>query len=108
MGSKVDGLNSRLVLIWSGSNSRTLLDTKSCLSGISDSIDTYCSFYPDGLVADQTDCAQYYDCSLLDGPLGRYKTECPYPQVFDSSLSKCRDDAYVNCGQRNKPATQCK
>ena len=79
-------------------------------SFFSDIVVRYCEQYPDATLLDEDHCAQYYDCSKANAlPDGTpFKSECPYPQLFNADTLGCDDYSNVNCGTRKEPLSPCK
>ena len=63
---------------------------------------------PTDIAASPLSCAQYFDCAQQVTPLGNYKKECPYPQLFDQTTANCLPYVMVNCGKRFEPIDPCK
>ncbi|WAR27974.1 hypothetical protein MAR_013678 [Mya arenaria] len=60
----------------------------------------FCALNPTATVASPLSCAQYFDCSSQVTELGKYKRECPYPQLFDELSGRCAPYNLVSCGGR--------
>ncbi|XP_064606642.1 uncharacterized protein LOC135471362 [Liolophura sinensis] len=58
-----------------------------------------------------TECALYYDCSVIYKSIPKYfeqfLAECPYPQLFNDKTLRCESFNRVNCGRRREVKEPC-
>ena len=61
---------------------------------------------PTAIVANEDNCAKYYNCSV---PLKNNRAqECPYPYLFSRITAKCETFTSVACDSRPEPQNPCK
>ena len=68
----------------------------------------YCSVYPNALIGNPSNCAQFYDCRQQNTMFGNYLRECPYLQLYSESDKTCHSFERVICGLRPEPKAPCK
>nr|XP_022322146.1 uncharacterized protein LOC111123822 isoform X3 [Crassostrea virginica] len=70
-----------------------------------DAATDYCKMNPTAVVANEDNCAKYYNCSV---PLKNNRAqECPYPYLFSRTTSKCETFTSVACDSRPEPQNPC-
>ncbi|KAK3589928.1 hypothetical protein CHS0354_034946 [Potamilus streckersoni] len=67
----------------------------------------YCTANPGSKIENPENCAQYFDCSRPNSPIGPFKHECPYPSLFSIPDMACKDFMQVTCGSRREPKSPC-
>ncbi|XP_071165551.1 uncharacterized protein [Mytilus edulis] len=68
-----------------------------------------CAGNPLAIQQDPDNCARYYNCSqrITFQGLNSFQAECPYPQLFDTTLGYCNDFPAVTCGRRFEAMSPC-
>lgn len=69
--------------------------------------DDYCSKRPFDKIANELNCATYFDCSKPRSIYGPYLQECSYPLLYDRNAKSCRAFSVVRCGKRFEPMEPC-
>ena len=66
----------------------------------------YCASNPSAVVADEDDCAQFFNCS---DPNSRNGTamECKYPDLFSRLTMHCEVFTNISCDSRIEPQAPC-
>lgn len=67
----------------------------------------YCSVYPNALMLNPINCAQFYDCRQRNTMFGNFLRECPYLQLYSDVDKTCQSFDRVNCGVRFEPKAPC-
>ncbi|KAL5005503.1 hypothetical protein ScPMuIL_018959 [Solemya velum] len=67
----------------------------------------FCTNNPTAIIPHPGDCAQYFDCRLVQTQPGELRRECPYPQLFSVTDNVCRYYTFVTCGTRREPKSPC-
>lgn len=67
----------------------------------------FCTVYPNALLSNPNNCAQFYDCRQRSTMFGNYLRECPYLQLYSESDKTCHTFDKVICGSRPEPKAPC-
>ncbi|KAL3884669.1 hypothetical protein ACJMK2_024787, partial [Sinanodonta woodiana] len=66
----------------------------------------YCTSNPTAVVADEDDCAQFFNCSDPDSRNGT-AMECKYPDLFSRLTMHCEVFTNTSCDSRMEPQAPC-
>lgn len=67
-----------------------------------------CQLNPTHLMAKNDNCAQFYNCSRPNSPLGDYVDECQVGMLFHPGTKQCLPYVEVLCQGRYEPKQVCK
>ncbi|KAK3583072.1 hypothetical protein CHS0354_004017 [Potamilus streckersoni] len=79
-----------------------------CVEDIeSSTIPDYCKAHPTAVIASDTNCAKYYNCSDVKSRIGGNAVECKYPDLFSTTTNQCENFTLVQCKNRTEPQAPC-
>ncbi|KAK3583070.1 hypothetical protein CHS0354_004015 [Potamilus streckersoni] len=70
-------------------------------------IPDYCKAHPTAVIASDTNCAKYYNCSDVKSRIGGNAVECKYPDLFSTTTNQCGNFTLVQCKNRTEPQAPC-
>ena len=70
-------------------------------------IDYICKTKPTAVIAMDSNCAKYYNCSKMT-VMGHHIEECRYPDLFSPITNQCEPFESVQCHNRTEPMAPCK
>ncbi|KAK3583069.1 hypothetical protein CHS0354_004014 [Potamilus streckersoni] len=70
-------------------------------------IPDYCKAHPTAVIASDTNCAKYYNCSDVKSRIGGNAIECKYPDLFSTTTNQCENFTLVQCKNRTEPQAPC-
>ena len=76
------------------------------VSLISVDVPDYCAANPSAIVADEDDCAQFFNCSDPNSRNGT-SMECKYPDLFSRLTMHCEVFTNTSCDSRMEPQAPC-